>query len=281
MLSSPFAERRRPESPPLLESENVRRVPHALEPLQHRGGLLAALPDGLDRDRLERDLPPHDLAHRRSRLDGFGTCDAEGTSLVAARDAPRALGAVEASGLGGADRLVSQLGVSDATAGDREQQLPRNSVGVELEVRENGKRKVVGEKVVIVGGELVACEVAEYLAEKGKKITMVRRGSEIAQKIGTTLRAFTVQRLRNKVNILTGVTYNEANEKGLVVTTREGEKKLLEADTIVIAAGAEPDQALYQVLKGKVAEVRMAGDCVSPRNIADAVADGYWAGLNI
>ncbi len=145
-----------------------------------------------------------------------------------------------------------------------------------------GRAKVKGEKVVVIGGELVACEVAEYLAGKGKKVTLVRRGPEIAQRIGVSLRSFVLRRLKELgITALTGVTYHEANEKGLVITTKEGERKLLEADTIVIAAGAEPEKRLYQAIKDKVPEVKLVGDAVTPRNIAEAISDGYMAGLSI
>lgn len=144
------------------------------------------------------------------------------------------------------------------------------------------KHEVVGKNFVIVGGELVACEVAQYLTGRGKKATMVRRGPEIAQKVSPSLKPFLLNNLKNMgITTLTGVTYNEANEKGLVITTKEGQKELLPADVIVIAAGAEPDRELYQELKDTVPTVMIVGDCVSPRNIPEAVADGYRAGLNI
>ncbi|MCK4723557.1 MAG: FAD-dependent oxidoreductase, partial [Dehalococcoidia bacterium] len=38
----------------------------------------------------------------------------------------------------------------------------------------------VGNKVVVVGGELVGCETAEFLAEKGKEVTVTRRSPEMA-----------------------------------------------------------------------------------------------------
>jgi hypothetical protein len=34
----------------------------------------------------------------------------------------------------------------------------------------------VGDRVVVVGGELVGCETAEFLADAGKKVTITRRG---------------------------------------------------------------------------------------------------------
>ncbi|MFH0847443.1 MAG: FAD-dependent oxidoreductase [Chloroflexota bacterium] len=143
-----------------------------------------------------------------------------------------------------------------------------------------GRAEVKGERVVIIGGEQVACEVAMYLSGRGKRVTMVRRGPEMAARAGG-LGRFVLNRLKAEgVTMLTGVTYREANEKGLVVTTKEGEK-LLEADTIVLAAGAEPEKGLYEKVKDKVAEVKLVGDAVTPRNIADAISDGYQAGLSI
>jgi len=36
---------------------------------------------------------------------------------------------------------------------------------------------------VVVGGELVAAEVAEFLATKGKRVTMLRRGGQWRKKL--------------------------------------------------------------------------------------------------
>ena len=141
---------------------------------------------------------------------------------------------------------------------------------------------MVGERVVIIGAELVACEVAEFLAEKGKEVTTVCRGSETARKMGPSMRPYLLARLKEKgVNILTGVTYHQATEKSLVVTTQEGERKTLAADTIVLAAGVVPDPRLYLEIKDKAAEVRLVGDCIDPRTIQSAIAEGFHAGLAI
>ena len=55
----------------------------------------------------------------------------------------------------------------------------------------------------------------------------------------------------------------------------------IEADTIVLAAGSISDTKLYQDLKGKAPEIHCAGDCVAPRTIRDAIAEGYCLGLEI
>lgn len=145
-----------------------------------------------------------------------------------------------------------------------------------------GKVEVVGDRVVVIGGELVGCETAEYLAEKGKKVTVTRRGLEMALGVGFSYRSFFLNRLLEKgVTLIPGVKYNEVTPAGLLVTTKEGEKKNIEADTIVIAAGAIPDRKLYDEIKGSLPEIHFVGDCAEPRTIREAIADGYRIGLEI
>ncbi|HET6478259.1 MAG TPA: FAD-dependent oxidoreductase, partial [Dehalococcoidales bacterium] len=140
----------------------------------------------------------------------------------------------------------------------------------------------VGNRVIVIGGELVGCETAEFLADAGKKVTVTRRGQKMALGVGPCLRPFLLSRLKEKgVTLLTGIKYHEITPSGLVVTTKEGEKKTIEADTIVLAAGSVSDSQLYEEIKGKVAEVHCVGDCVSPGKIRDAIADGYHIGLEI
>ena len=81
--------------------------------------------------------------------------------------------------------------------------------------------------------------------------------------------------------MLNGVTYDRATEEGLVITTQDGEKKTIEADTIVLAVGAVSEQRLYQVVKGRVAEIFLIGDSVSPRRIGEAITEGFQTGLAI
>jgi len=63
-------------------------------------------------------------------------------------------------------------------------------------------------------------------------------------------------------------------DEGLVITTRDGEKRTIPADTIVLAAGSEPNTEPLQELRDSVPEIYKAGDCVQPRGILEALADG-------
>lgn len=145
----------------------------------------------------------------------------------------------------------------------------------------SGKAKV-GKRVVVIGGELVGCETAEYLAEQGKQVIITRRGPGMATKIGIELGAMQLQRLAAlKVRMLPGVKYVRITEKGLLVVNPEGKEELLEADTIVLAAGAIPNDSLSSRLRGKVSEIHVAGDCVQPRGIMEAVGEGFKIGAGL
>jgi len=67
----------------------------------------------------------------------------------------------------------------------------------------------------------------------------------------------------------TAVLYN-------LLTGKEKEKEGI--DTVVICTDGRQDDSLYYSLKGKVKELYEVGQCVSPRQLLESVADGYQVG---
>ncbi len=140
----------------------------------------------------------------------------------------------------------------------------------------------VGEHIVIVGGSLVGCETADFLTEKGGKVTVLTRSKKLASEMLLTPRRQLLDRLiRKGVTTLTDVKYDEITTEGVTITTGEGKKKVIRADTIVLATGSEPNNKLRKALEGKVSEVYSAGDCVEPRGIIDAIYEGWRIGNTI
>jgi len=134
------------------------------------------------------------------------------------------------------------------------------------------------QRVVIIGGEMVGCETAEFLAQKGKQVTVTRRGKKMAQKVTPSVRELLLLRLEELgVRLLPEVDYKEITDSGLVVK-HEGQEELIEADTIVLAAGAVPIRELSH-LEG--VPVQMVGDCQKPRGIREAIAEGRTAALSL
>jgi len=144
-------------------------------------------------------------------------------------------------------------------------------------------RASVGGRVVVIGGELVGCETADFLSQQGKQVTVVRRGAEMATKVFPNIRHALLSRLAGRgVTLVTGVREYEAiAEDGLVIIDGEGKRRTLECDTVVLAAGALPDDRLAEAIKGKLSETYLAGDCAQPRRIRDAVHDGARLGREV
>ncbi len=140
----------------------------------------------------------------------------------------------------------------------------------------------VGRRVVVIGGELVGCETAEFLAERGRIVTVTRRGPQMATSIGPSLRQFLLERLVQKgVALMPGVSYVGARRGCVTVRNSTGESVDLLADTIVLAAGSRRDTALWQALTGTIAEVYTIGDCAEPGLIGDAIRQGRELGCRL
>lgn len=65
---------------------------------------------------------------------------------------------------------------------------------------------------------------------------------------------------------------------GLVITTKDGRKQTLKADTIITALPLLPNDSLVKSLRGKVPEIYQVGDCSKPAYIPDAITDGSRIG---
>ena len=97
--------------------------------------------------------------------------------------------------------------------------------------------------------------------------------------LGTFIKPHPLNWLDEKgVTMLSGVKYEEITDQGLTVTTNEGNRHTIEADTIVTALPLLPNTGLLKNLEGSAPEVYAIGDCREPRLIVDAIADGSRIG---
>ena len=131
----------------------------------------------------------------------------------------------------------------------------------------------IGKRVVVIGGAIQGCELAEFLLRRGRKVTIVDKAEQMGDGMVPVFLAHLMAWFEKKgVAIIGGVKeYVEVTEKGLVVITREGKKELIEADTIVPALPLAANTKMIDDLKKKVPEVYAIGDCLQPGLIVDAI----------
>ena len=146
--------------------------------------------------------------------------------------------------------------------------------------------KNVGEKVVVVGGGLVGCEIAYGYAKEGKKVTVVDALDEIMKLNNVPL--------MNKTMLLDGFEYygteiltnaklKEINDAGAVVTLNDGQQKTINADSVIISIGYKPLPSLKQELelagcKSKIYEI---GDGKKVGNVMTCISDAFAVSFNI
>lgn len=131
-----------------------------------------------------------------------------------------------------------------------------------------------GKKVLVLGGGMVGCEVADYLAEKGLQIDVVEQMPDVAMGLNKRRRIFLLERLKkNHVGLITGakivnvdlpeVTLEIGNEQ----STRGG------YDAVVYALGRKPDRELQERLAERFPSLRIftIGDARQPRTAVEAI----------
>ena len=142
--------------------------------------------------------------------------------------------------------------------------------------------KEVEERVVIVGGGMVGCQTAEYLIHKGKKVSIVEMLPEIASDVEKfTVRTVLLKRLAGYgLNIFVNSTVEAVNEEGLVIT-QLGEKKVVEADNVILAIGAVPNDMLTKKLRNSIRNLYVIGDCSGPNKIMHAINQASYVARQI
>jgi 2,4-dienoyl-CoA reductase (NADPH2) len=134
----------------------------------------------------------------------------------------------------------------------------------------------IGKRVVIIGGGLQGCQLAEFLIKRGRKVTIV----DTSKKLGLGLLADDPMNLFQWLDqkgavMFAGIKYERITDEGLVITTQEGKSKTIEADTIMTALPLLPNMDLLKSLEGKVPEIYQIGDCREPNYLHDAIAEGW------
>jgi 2,4-dienoyl-CoA reductase-like NADH-dependent reductase (Old Yellow Enzyme family)/thioredoxin reductase len=142
-------------------------------------------------------------------------------------------------------------------------------------------RKEVGREVIIVGGGMVGCETAEFLVQKGKKVTIVEMLGRMANDVVGTYRPFFLARLtKSGVRMETKAKVEEITDRGVRVS-RDGAVEFFGGDTVVLAVGFKSNKRLAEELKDKVVSLYLVGDCVEPRKIKEAIEEGVRVGMGI
>ncbi|NNG01181.1 MAG: FAD-dependent oxidoreductase [Desulfobacteraceae bacterium] len=136
----------------------------------------------------------------------------------------------------------------------------------------------VGEAVAIIGGGLVGCETALYLAQNGKTVTVIEAMDSIASNIEAANRLHMLELLAEAdVAFLLNTRILEINDVGVRIHTETGETRQIACNNTIVAVGLKPRNTLFKSLSAKRPGVHAIGDCIEPRRVANAIWEGFHA----
>ena len=131
----------------------------------------------------------------------------------------------------------------------------------------------LSKNIIIIGGDLVGLELAEFLIERGRTVKVLEPSSSLGPNLSIVRRSRVVHLLKEHgAELLTQVTIKEITRDG--VRYEHSEKEHLgKADQVIIAMGANPNLSLSNEIKAQGIPTSSIGDCTSIGYIHGAISD--------
>lgn len=139
------------------------------------------------------------------------------------------------------------------------------------------------EKIVVLGGGFVGAEISEFIAEKGKDVTLIEMRNLIAFDMEPLSRQMLIDRIKKlKIQIITKTLIQEITANGVKVKGTDDERvREFPADAVVIALGSEPVEFRVQEIEKAGIETYVIGDGKEISGIAKATRDAFVIGTTI
>lgn len=140
------------------------------------------------------------------------------------------------------------------------------------------KQKDAGKKTVVVGGGLVGCETALWLAQNGIHVTIVEALDKVMA-VNGPLCAANKEMLEallpfKGVEIITGAKVTEFANGEVKVDTKEGSKTIM-SDSVILSVGYKEENTLYNNLQFDIPDLYLLGDAKKVSNIMYAIWDAF------
>lgn len=140
------------------------------------------------------------------------------------------------------------------------------------------QEKDSGDATVIIGGGLVGCETALWLAQKGKKVTIVEALDKVMAVNGPLCHAnkdmLEALLSYNNIDIITNAKVTGYKDGSLEISMSDGVKKI-SCDSVILSIGYKEDDSLYHELEFDVPEIYLLGDAKKVANIMYAIWDAF------
>ena len=119
----------------------------------------------------------------------------------------------------------------------------------------------VGKAVVIIGADLVAIELAEFLAERGRKVHVVDAAKKIIPEVGKKRRHEHMDRLDHlRITVNTAVSIQRIETAAVIIAVR-GREHAIPCDSVIVTGEVIADTTFAAALQAAGLPVQSIGDC--------------------
>ena len=138
----------------------------------------------------------------------------------------------------------------------------------------------VGQRAVILGGGLAGLELAVYLRQLGREVTVLEKQDKLTTDENLHTVALTTQLQRYDIPIHLSTAASRIGDGRVSAAGPEGALDLA-ADTVIYATGQAPLAEEAIALYDCAPEFIQVGDCVAPKNIMNATHTAFSAAYDI
>jgi 2,4-dienoyl-CoA reductase (NADPH2) len=118
-----------------------------------------------------------------------------------------------------------------------------------------------GKHITIIGGGLVGLEVAELLAERGRRVTVLEPSRDLGAELSLVRRWRVLHELAShQVELVRNVEIDRIEPQSVYYSV-DGEGRSVTANQVIIAMGAQPDASFCQQLNALGIDAHAIGDC--------------------
>ncbi len=130
----------------------------------------------------------------------------------------------------------------------------------------------MAKQVCIIGSELVGLELAEFLSERGRQVTVIDGGTDVGKGLYLVRRLRLLDELKHLgVNLIRQAEDIAIGEATVSYTNFRGQQRTIATEQVIVARGATGDAALADQLKAAGLTVHSIGDCTGVGYIEGAM----------
>ena len=139
----------------------------------------------------------------------------------------------------------------------------------------------IGKRVTILGGGLVGIELAEFLVDRGRAVTVLESGATLATEMAHPRRWRVLTDLRSHgAELLANADVLEVTPTQVRYRHNDSDHAV-DADCVVVASGLTGDQSVTRQLRAAGLDPAAIGDCTGVGYLEGAMREGFHAGHSV